>query len=1033
MRRCIFRTLHGGVSEMIKRQIITGYRSAIRDKNTPDASEMTFYPPFESFMSEITNNINVITQPNEKNSTNKPDFKLLTKDNKLVGYIEAKRPGDLLDDTTEQIQRYIKAYSNFIFTDFNTFKLYVNHEQVDSVILGQETIGGPSYDVRFSNLMGRFLSKTISVETEVNTIAKLLADITKDTLRPAIDKRLRKEITQESGELYGAFTDLKSNLLHDLTEDQFVDMYAQTITYGLLAAKMYHDDDSVFDRKVALFDVPKSFGVLHAIFKFIATDNLPKKIESAMDEIIGILNLIDLHRILKKYYDEDRGKDWFVHFYETFLGEYDPKTRKSKGVYYTPDAVVGYITRSVNEILKTEFDKELGFGNADVNVLDPAVGTASFITSACQIGINEIKKSKGDGMVDGHIEDHILKHFYGFELMMTPYVLGHLKIKTMLNDNDYSKPVERINLFLGNTLDNAFEQGTVIESDIGRSVVENAKCIKRIKTKETILAVIGNPPYSGTTSNKRLFDNEIKLYKKAVKGEILIKPLFDDYVKFMRFAHKQIDEQGEGVIGFITNNSYLDGLVHRGMRKELLRSFDKIYILNLHGDTRKKEKTPDGSKDENVFSIMQGVSIILCVKTTQHTTNGILLYKDIFGLSSEKYKYLNTHDYRSTDWIELNSVNPYYFFTPKDFSMKPKYDNFISTSDIFKDRSQGVVTARDKLTIQDTKENILNVVNDFCNLDIETARQKYDLRKDSRDWKVNLAQKDIRQSGLNNELIKPILYRSFDIRYTYYTGNSGGFMASPGKKIMQHMMHDNIALLTCRQQTKLDFHHAFITDNIVDVNMISPTYVSPLYIYDNGTKTPNINSTIISKLTDIYTIEPTPEDIFYYIYGILHANIYRQKYTELLRIDFPKIPFTPDYNLFIKIGTIGKQLADLHLMKPEVFNQSNIKYQGRGDNKVEKITHDKSTERITINKKQYFEGITADIWEYQIGGYKPMQKWLKDRRHDNLTNDNVDHYRYIGAALEKTIALQSEIDTMYDEIDNGEIVQFDTGGYFKND
>ena len=347
----------------------------------------------------------------------------------------------------------------------------------------------------------------------------------------------------------------------------------------------------------------------------------------------------------------------------------------------------------------------------------------------------------------------------------------------------------------------------------------------------------------------------------------------------------------------------------------------------------------------------------------------------------------------------------------------------MSISDIFKEKSIGVMTARDKLTIQNTDSEIWKIISDFCKLDIERAREKYAIGKDTANWSIKRAQLDIVDSGINRKKIIDILYRPFDIKSTYYTGKSSGFMMRPGKKIMQNMMHDNIGLLTSRKDNGSNIGHVYVCNQLSDAHTISDnTYISPLYLYTNNTKTPNITPSIISTLTTTYNTKPTPEDIFYYIYGILHSNIYRRKYAELLKIDFPKIPFTPDYDTFIRIGAIGKQLADLHLMKPKVFNHSTIMYNGVGDHKVEKITYDESTQRVSINNKQHFEGISKEVWEYQIGGYIVMQKWLKGRRHDILTMDDVNHYRYIGETLKKTIKLQVEIDKVYNDIDSGDII-----------
>lgn len=1007
-------------------------------ESTGIETEISYYHPLHTLIEEMGGKDVQVIDDAKKQEAGKPDFTILAANGDTIGYIEAKAPGTDLKskEKTPQIKKYIATFPNFIFTNFHEFRLYYKGTLVSQTSLQDGGLVAEitkKRDADFSKLLNRFLSKTIPVETEVKIIAEQLAAITDKNLKRAIAEQLKNEIEAKAGELYGAYTDFQVNLLHDLTEEQFVDMYAQTITYGLLTAKMHHDDgeDGEFNRKNALFDIPESFGVLHAIFQFIATGGQSGGIETAIDEIIGILIQTNPGRVLRRYYDEGQGKDWFIHFYETFLHEYNSKERKTRGVYYTPEPVVSYITRSVNHILKEEFGKELGFGDTGVRVLDPAAGTLSFITSACRIGIDEMKDAAGDGAIDGFIKNHILKRFYGFELMMTPYVLGHLKMKTLLDENGYPLSTERVNLFLTNTLDTRPGVQSHL-TPIGVALEKEAVCVDKVRSKKPILAVIGNPPYSVSSANKGLFDDETNLYKDGVrKEEKNILPLSDDYIKFIRFAHKQINDQGEGVVGFITNNSYLGGLIHRGMRKELMKSFDEIYILNLHGNAM-----TDVKGDKNVFDIKQGVAIAIFIKTSDNDDDVKVYYKDVVGSRQCKYDYLDSEDVSTTEWTELDPHEPHYFFEPKDFSAQGDYDAFLSicsgdddVPSVFKEKSLGITTARDELTIQYTKEKMWEVVVDFGKMDAEKAREKYGLGKDSNDWKVEAAQDDLIKSGLKNEKIVPILYRPFSVKFTYYTGKSARFMMRPRGKIMQHMMHDNLALIGMRQYLyDVDsYNYVFVSDKITDsrifVSNRGAGSVIPLYRYaKNGSKTPNIEPSVIAKLSHVYGINPTPEDIFYYIYGVLHSNAYREKYVELLKIDFPKIPFTEDHDLFLKIGVIGKQLADLHLMKPDVFNTSKIKYHGRGDHKVEKIGYDEEKHRVVINKKQYFEPVSKEVWEYQIGGYMVMQKWLKDRRHDVLTVDDVNHYRYIGEALGKTIELQDEIDELYGNVEAGEII-----------
>jgi predicted helicase len=504
-------------------------------------------------------------------------------------------------------------------------------------------------------------------------------------------------------------------------------------------------------------------------------------------------------------------------------------------------------------------------------------------------------------------------------------------MKSLLDKNEYPMSNERVRLFLTNTLDTrGGEQSSL--SDIGRALSDEAVCVSRVRSKKPILAVIGNPPYSGSSSNRGLFDQEMNIYKDAVRTEKSIRSLSDDYIKFIRFAHKQIDDQGEGVVGFITNNSYLNGLVHRGMRKELVKSFDEIYILNLYGNARLSIKTPEGGKDENVFDIRPGVSIVIFIKTSKSTDDAKVYYSELIGLRDYKYDYLNDNDINTTKWTELDVYNPYYFFEPKDFSAQNDYDKFVSVSDVFKERSSGITTSRDGLTIQPTEKEMWEVVNGFCSLNIESAREKYSLGNDSGDWSVKGAQKDITENIITKEKIVGILYRPFDAKLTYYTGNCNGIMSRPCKNIMQHMLQSNLCMCIGRAGKAInssgDWNIILCSDRLTDYNIFyrGGGGVHPLYLYTNNTRTPNIDPNIITTLTTTYNTKPTPEDLFYYIYGILHSTTYRQKYAELLKIDFPKIPFTPDHDMFMRIGSIGKQLADIHLMKPDVFNHSAIKY-----------------------------------------------------------------------------------------------------------
>jgi len=487
----------------------------------------------------------------------------------------------------------------------------------------------------------------------------------------------------------------------------------------------------------------------------------------------------------------------------------------------------------------------------------------------------------------------------------------------------------------------------------------------------------------------------------------------------------------KGVIGYITNHSYLDNPTFRGMRQDLMKSFDEIYVLDLHGNALKKEKCPDGSKDENVFDIRQGVAIAFFVKKKgSGSDDGCKVFHyERWGLREKKYEWLFSHDKNTTEWEEIHPHSSFYFFVPKEEKYEELYNKHWKITDIFSVKSVGIVTARDRLTIQNTPDKVWEVVQDFSSLPEEKARTKYNLGQDARDWKVSFAQNDLRKTGLKKELILPILYRPFDVRYTYYTGHSRGFICMPRPEVMRHMMKENLAMCVGRagQVVGLEkpWNIVFCSEFIADFNLFyrGGNVNFPLYLYGSKDREANINKILWKDLESAYSNSPSPEEIFYYIYSILHSNIYRIKYAEFLKTDFPRIPFATNYDLFIKMGKLGKKLVDLHLLKSELLSHPIAKFQGKADNIVEKPVYNEEEGRFYINKTQYFEGVKQDVWEYPIGGYQVLSKWTKYRRGRKLSLADIKHYCKVVTALKKTIEIQDEIDKLYTDAEK-DILEF---------
>jgi len=845
-------------------------------------------------------------------------------------------------------------------------------------------------------------------------------------------EELREEEEKGAGFILGFYEAFQKYLIGGLTKEAFADLYAQTVTYGLFAARTRCENG--FNRKLAYDYIPETIGILRDVFKFISLGDLPQQMEWMVDDISAVLAVADVNNILHQFYHEGKGSDPIVHFYETFLAEYDPKERERRGVYYTPEAVVSYIVRSLNILLKERFGRADGLASGSVTVLDPAAGTLTFLAEASKLAVQEFINKYGEGGKHEFIEDHILKDFYAFELMMAPYAVGHLKMSFLLEELGYKlQKDERFKLYLTNTLEMEELEQTALPGM--SSLAEESHLAGRVKKETPILVILGNPPYSGHSANiGEWISKEIKTYYEVdgkPLGERNPKWLQDDYVKFIRFAQWKLDSAGEGVLGFITNHSYLDNPTFRGMRQSLMDSFDEIYLLDLHGNSLKKERCPDGSKDENVFDIRQGVAIALFVK--RKGLEKKVFHSERWGLREVKEKWLLANDVKTTRWQEIQPKSEFYLFIPRDERLLDTYNKYPKITGVFPVNSVGVVTARDNLTIKWSREEVWNTVLNFVKLDTELARAAYNLGKDARDWKIEFAKADLKESGLDKRLIAPILYRPFDIRYTYYTGKSRGFHCMPRSNVMRHMIQQNLGLLTKRQGKRQPYSYVFCCSQIAESCVFESAFANntlcPLYLHpdtdkkdmfshlESGERQPNLNVKLVEALTEAYGEKPMPEAVFYYIYSVLYANLYRQKYAEFLKIDFPRVPFTSDYDLFLKIGEYGKKLVDLHLLKSAELDSPIARLQGSGDCKVEKLNYNRDEKRIYISKSQYFEGVEGEVWEYQIGGYKVAEKWLKDRKGRTLSPDDIRHYCRVVTALKKTMEIQQDIDALYPEVE----------------
>jgi len=1017
----------------MSQQAVQEYLSKLESKlKTGHAREHTYRPTFEELISNLGLKIHALNEP-KHSQAGAPDF-VFTRGDLILGYAETKDIDvDLAKiEKTEQMQRYLAGYANLILTNYLEFRFYQNGKLYEAPI----TIGAVEKDRIIPNTeqfatFADLLSDFLSAPPEKIKSGKRLAEIMGGKARRIRDnvRHFLSSDSEKNAELLRLYGTIRDQLVHDITHDQFADMYAQTLVYGLFVARYDDDTPETFSRREAQELIPASNPFLRSFFDHIAGVNFDRRLAYIVDELCDIFRVSTVKELIDEYYEGDAAvaaKDQIIHFYEDFLKEYDAELRKKMGAYYTPLPVVRFIVRAVDHILKTDFGLADGLadtaklpdGRHKVQVLDPAVGTGTFISEVIGTVYRKFLDGGQKGRWPTYVHHDLLPRLYGFELMMAPYTIAHLKLSLAFKKtgfkyfNETKDGKARIQIYLTNSLEQQGQQADMFSLGFAQSIAEEAKQAAVIKNSTPIMVVLGNPPYSVSSSNKgEWIQDLIKDYKKGL-GEKKIN-LDDDYIKFIRFAERFIEKNRSGVVAMITNNSYIDGITHRQMRKHLLETFDDIYILDLHGSSKKKERAPDGGKDENVFDIQQGVAISIFVRKEKEKQGlGIVHFTELHGTRESKFAALDASNLKSIQWKDLECAPTAHFFVDKDFSGGKEYESFIKLENAFTVGGAGIKTERDKITIHLAKNELLAVLEDFSEKSVEELRRKYGLEKDSRDWTVIRAKDEIAKLERKFEPhIVSVSYRPFDNRFTLYTGKAKHFIGTPGYKVAKNLLGRNNFALLIKRQCKQDFSYAFVVNSVAESCMFESAYannnVYPLYIYtDDGSRVPNLKKEIVSEIEKIVG-KATPEDIFDYIYAVLHSPSYREKYKEFLKIDFPRVPYPEDKKQFAALVALGRELRELHLLESPEVKKYITSYDIEGSDTVEKIT--RKGDKVYINAEQYFGGVPEVAWNFYIGGYQPAQKWLKDRKNRILTNEDIEHYQKIIGALTETDRIMKEI------------------------
>lgn len=992
--------------------------------STGVATEHSYRSAIEKLINGLHPDIRAINEP-KRVACGAPDF-IVHRGELPIGHVEAKDVGvslrSMTDANKRQLRRYKEALPNLIYTNCLDWDFYRSGELVASITLGAIDELNPKAEdmLNLHNLLRDFAAQSPQTITSPQELAEKMA--AKATLiRDVLFAILVADESRHDSELTGQFHAFRDNLINEISREEFADIYAETVAYGLFAARLHDPTPDGFSRQEALGLLPKSNPFLRNLFGYIAGSNLDDRIAWIIDELAAVFQAANVGRILQGFGKLTGRSDPFLHFYETFLAAYNPDKRRARGVWYTPEPVVRFIVNAVDHVLRDEFGLADGLadttrttiewdtGQADrkgrpittkksvhqVQVLDPATGTGTFLAEVIKLVAPRVK-SAAAGLWSQYVEEELIPRLHGFELLMAPYAMCHLKLDMLLAELEYqpTKAPPRLSVFLTNSLEEGARANQTLP--FAQWLSNEVKEANAIKRDLPIMCIVGNPPYNPSSrNNSHWISTHMEVYKSGLNERKI--NLNDDYMKFLRLAELLIEKNGKGVVAMITNNSYLDGTTQRAMRLHLMQTFTSIDIYNLHGDIRSGR----GDVDENVFDIMQGVSIVVMRRVPDQDTR--VRYVDLAGKRAQKYKALTNAEQLRSKLVPIEPSAPYYFFVPRE-AVKPRDD--FSLEDLFPVRSSGIQTKNDSVAIAWSAEERDQVVSNFQSLPIEELESRYPPKKV---WSTVAARADISSGSFE---CRTITYRPFDVRHTVLTRRSGGFLGRPRFDVMQHIEESDISLVVNQKFVGPEFSHVSVARSLVAhgthyLGNRGQDIVFPMYIrvgeVGSSTRRANIEPALYGKFEQIAAGASRSLDamsVFDYVYGVLHSPSYRKEYAEVLRNGLPRIPWPRDSSEFWEMVDIGATLRRIHLLDPTELGDANFPFCGDGDGFVREYRLEGG--HVWVNDTQHFSNVAKECWDYPIGGYQPAQKWLKDRVGRQLTYADTRHYQRILQALART-------------------------------
>ena len=906
-------------------------------------------------------------------------------------------------------------------------------------------------------------------------------------------------VETESGALRKLYKAFQEALIHDLNEDDFADMYAQTITYGLFAAACSRPAGLVADNLADMVPITNPF-LKELLGTFLEVAGRKGHIdfdELGTNDVVQLLLDADLEAVQRDFGDLRREEDPVIHFYELFLKEYDSRKKIQRGVFYTPQAVVSFIVRSVDEILRTEFGLADGLADTTtwaemakkhkdiaipegtdpdspfVVILDPATGTATFLVEVIDvIHKTMVAKWRKAGKADlydipklwnDYVARHLLPRLHGYELMMAPYAIAHMKIGLKLFETGYTfGSDERARIYLTNALEPPRDLSDRLAFAVP-ALAHEAEAVNTVKQRRRFTVVVGNPPYAGHSSNNEIawIVNLVRDFTRdepSLQGPAQGKWLQDDYVKFLRFAQHTISVADLGVIGMITNHRYLTNRTFKGLRRQWTNAFQSIRLLDLHGNAVVNEISPVGY-DENVFDIEQGVCIGLFARSGGK--GAFTAYAEVWGNRETsdgkgKYDVLARSSQATTRWQRIDPRSPDFWFVAReevDEGIREEFWGGLCLHELMpgalgpnRKPPSGLATMHDSFAISFSPEEVEGKVQALVNTaSREEAKLKFGTLCNPGQWSYTDAKDVLSRSDWKKKLCR-IHFAPFDIRYTIYDKSVCVHLR---RRISDHLFgHANLALVVGEAGQEIsgdEWDAVSCIDGLLQLNYFrrngSPTI--PLYLYDeqlalqhggeSPVRRPNFAPEQLGILAGAigagqgemsFSEGLTPEMVAHYAFALLHSPQYRRRYAEFLKTGFPRLLVPSGMGLFRDLSTLGGTLVELHLMQSPLLSAPLATYDGPEQPQVRKVSYSDGTVWLGKAKTCGFKGVPEDVWNFHIGGYQVCQKWLKDRQAKGgknprpgrvLTEEDIDHYQKIVVALSETIRIMAEIDEVIEQ------------------